>query len=94
MKKIRFYKFHEDARHGWLAVKRRELIEVGIREDQISEYSYQKGDTVYLEEDRDASIFISVLKKNDITYSFKNSYKNSSLIRNYDRFKKGVENGK
>ncbi len=87
MKKIRFYNFYEDARHGWLAVKRKELIELGII-DQISKYSYQKGGTVYLEEDRDLTIFIKALEKNDITYGYKNSYKDTSPIRSYNYFEK------
>lgn len=50
------YKFYSDSGHGWLAVKRSELIELGII-GEISCYSYQKGQTVYLEEDRDAVTF-------------------------------------
>lgn len=50
-------KFHYDAAHGWLQVKHRELTELNIAAT-ISIYSYQNGDTVYLEEDRDAGIFL------------------------------------
>lgn len=53
---MRKYDFYSDPRHGWLKVERRELVELGI-ENQISGYSYQKGDYVYLEEDGDASKF-------------------------------------
>jgi len=55
------YKFYSYPSHGWLAVKKSELIDLGIL-DQISEYSYIKGQTVYLEEDRDATIFINAFR--------------------------------
>ena len=55
MKKYRFY---TDPGHGWLAVKRQELIDLNIIE-KISGFSYQKGQTVYLEEDCDASLFLA-----------------------------------
>ncbi len=51
------YDFYNDPSHGWLKVQRKELVELGI-ETQISGYSYQKGDAVYLEEDSDAPKFI------------------------------------
>ena len=62
MNKDKTYIFHSDSGHGWMAVKRIELKELNI-ENQISHYSYQKGDTVYLEEDQDATIFINEFKK-------------------------------
>jgi len=54
---MRKYDFYSDPAHGWLKVTRKELVELGI-ESQISGYSYQKGDAVYLEEDSDASKFM------------------------------------
>jgi hypothetical protein len=58
---MRKFDFYSDPSHGWLKVKRQELMELGI-ESQISGYSYQKGDLVFLEEDRDASIFLHALE--------------------------------
>jgi hypothetical protein len=58
---MKTYKFYSDPAHAWLAVKRKELIELGL-ENPISSYSYQRGDTVYLEEDQDATLFINTLK--------------------------------
>ena len=49
MKKV----FHSDPSHGWLAVKLDELKMLGITQD-ISNFSYVKGKTAYLEEDCDA----------------------------------------
>ena len=45
-----------DAYHGWLAVSKQELKELGIEQD-ISNFSYQEGEIVYLEEDVDALTF-------------------------------------
>ena len=42
------YTFHTDAAHGWIEVKYSELVRLGI-EQSISDYSFIKGDTVYLE---------------------------------------------
>lgn len=89
---MKVYKFYNDAGHGWLAVKRKELIELGILAD-ISHYSYQRGATVYLEEDSDASKFIRAYsaKMNkdvkDFRYESKYSNKDHSPIRSYESFK-------
>lgn len=56
--------FHADPSHAWLAVPRAELARVGVA-DKISDYSYQKGSLVYLEEDADAGIFLDALKLTD-----------------------------
>lgn len=84
---IKFYKFYSDAGHGWVAVKRQELADLGIL-NQISGCSYQKGKTAYLEEDCDATILVNKLKELDITYAFTEKYcKGQSPIRNYESFK-------
>lgn len=70
MKKREIIK-HTDPAHGWYQVERKELEQLGILE-KISGYSYQSqsGETVYLEEDRDASIFFNNLdiKPDDISF--------------------------
>jgi len=54
--------FWNDPGHGWLEVKRSDLVLLGI-ETKISGCSYQSGDRtkVFLEEDCDASIYIEAL---------------------------------
>ena len=52
------YTWAVDAGHEWLAVKISELVELGIQDD-ITEYSYVKGGTAYLEGDCDAATFIN-----------------------------------
>jgi len=51
---MKTYTFFNDPGHGWLEVPRSELPP-GFTP---SEYSYQRGDLVYLEEDCDAPPFI------------------------------------
>lgn len=73
------YKFYEDPGHGWLAVKRAELIALGIAE-KITAYSYQRGATVYLEEDCDADTFIKA-KGGNVEYE--TIYHAHTPIRSY-----------
>ncbi len=80
-------KFYSDAGHGWAAVKRKTLVDLGIA-DKVSTYSYQRGQSVYLEEDCDLSLLIGALKAKNITPEFKDSHTNSrSPIRSYDTYK-------
>jgi hypothetical protein len=58
---MKAYKVYSDAGHAWVAVKRAELARLGLI-NHISSFSYQKGQTVYLEEDSDATKFISTFK--------------------------------
>ena len=53
--------YYTDPGHGWFAVKRAELAELGIL-GQVSHYSYQRGRTVYLEEDCDATLYFTAHK--------------------------------
>lgn len=81
--------FYEDAGHGWLAVKRTELIALGIL-DQITGYSYQRGGTVYLEEDCDAATYINAVGRENLTIvsSRARCHREWSPIRYYKRFSK------
>ena len=58
MKKV--FHFYADPGHGWLAVKKHYLHSFGIA-SRITSYSYQRGDTAYLEEDCDLSVFLAAL---------------------------------
>lgn len=55
---MKTYVWAQDAGHSWLAVKKKELELLKI-ETAISNFSYVKGSTVYLEEDSDAPKFIN-----------------------------------
>ena len=54
--------YHNDPGHGWLGVKSKLLLELGIA-DRISHCSYLRGKTAYLEEDCDADVFINAAKE-------------------------------
>lgn len=83
---MKVYTFHCDGGHGWLAVKRSELATLGIA-DKVSSYSYQKGDTVYLEEDCDLTLFMDAKGiKNYRDLGIKESYRHASPVRNYNRY--------
>lgn len=81
-------KFYSDPGHGWAAVKRKLLIELGII-NNITSFSYQKGNTVYLEEDLDLNTFLHALhavKNESVIYKVKQTSR-PHYIRNYDSFK-------
>ena len=79
-------KFYSDLGHGWGAVKRKVLDELGIA-DQITPFSYQKGQTVYLEEDCDLPTLVTKLALNGVTVEYEQrSTEGRSPIRSYDRF--------
>lgn len=82
MKKV----FHSDSGHGWLAVKLNELKMLGIQAD-ISNYSFVKGKTAYLEEDCDATKFINAAKAKGITVELKEGpQRDRSPIRYFKRY--------
>lgn len=81
----KIYIFHSDPGHGWLAVKLKELEDLGIA-DKISPYSYQKGKTVYLEEDCDMGIFIKAKKVQGIDIQYRDSYLDKTPIRYYSGY--------
>ena len=80
------YVFHADPGHAWLAVKRSELIRLGILKE-ISGYSYQNGDTVYLEEDCDAANFLHAKRELGEDVEIRESFKENTPIRNYASFR-------
>lgn len=55
--------FHSDPSHGWLEVGLSDLAAVGLSVKDISPYSYRKRDRLFLEEDCDASKFLSAYKQ-------------------------------
>lgn len=83
---MKTFKFHSDPGHGWLAVKRQLLIDLGIL-NTISHCSFQKGKTIYLEEDCDAPKFLAAYKaKVGEDAVIKESGKDNLAIRTYRNF--------
>lgn len=79
------FNYHTDAGHGWIAVKRKLLDDLGLS-NKITPFSYMKGQTVYLEEDQDAALFLNTLKDSGIVYKLVEKYRNRSHIRNYPSY--------
>ena len=83
MKKITIY---ADRGHAWGAVKMDELDALGIA-DKISEYSYQRGDIAYLEEDCDLGLYLNAIKAAGEGFEFVEKYTDGdSPIRSFGRF--------
>jgi len=80
-------KFHSDAGHGWLAVKITDLFFLGIQ-NEISGYSYMRGDSAYLEEDCDTGRFLNAAKAKGIVVTIQesDSHPDRSPIRSYFRY--------
>jgi len=79
-------KFYADPGHGWVAVKRKMLHDLNIA-SKITGYSYQKGQTVYLEEDMDLGTLLKALGEKLIGVKLKEKHTNRySPIRSYDRY--------
>lgn len=84
--KVLKVKFYSDPGHGWAAVKRQVLYQLGIT-DKITMYSYQKGGTVYLEEDCDLTTFLNAVKaRGDFVELQEKHTEGRSPIRNYSRY--------
>ena len=84
----RKYQVYEDPAHAWLKVKKSELQKLGI-DNQITAFSYQKGENAYLEEDQDAGTFINAKKQQNEEVETNSNFTNkSSKIRNYESYGK------
>lgn len=81
----RIITMHTDPGHGWAEVPRQELFDLGIA-DKITQFSYQKGDKVFIEEDCDLHTFCTALQQRGVEYRFDEQYKDYTPIRNYQRF--------
>lgn len=83
-------KFHSDPSHGWLAVKRELIKDLGIA-DKITSFSYERGQSVYLEEDCDAALFIETAKAKGLQFVIEHCKpQNYSKIRNYPSYRKAA----
>ena len=76
--------FYTDPGHGWAKVNKKVLNDLGIAE-QISAYSYQRGDFAYLEEDCDLARLMAAAAAAGITIKLREhcSRERSSKIRSY-----------
>jgi hypothetical protein len=70
------FHFYNDPGHGWMKTTRETLIKYGVM-DKISQYSYQKGPFVWLEEDCDAPTLIKAVEANGAEVKLFDHYCNS-----------------
>ena len=77
------YIFHMDPAHGWLAVKLSDLAAVHLSLSDISPYSYQRGQTVYLEEDVDMPRFVDAFRSKFAKAPAMSTSRNRSTLRGY-----------
>ena len=77
---------HSAPGHGWLAVKLSDLKMLGIEAD-ITDFSYIKGKTAYLEEDKDAGTYIRAMKAKGINVVVRQGpERDRSPIRSFKRY--------
>lgn len=79
-------KVYSDSGHSWAAVKRSVLNDLGIQ-NRITQYSYQRGETVYLEEDCDFPLFVTEMSKHGYWIEHVSiDTGDRSVIRSYEQF--------
>ena len=77
---------YSDPGHAWCKVPRSLLVKYNIEGD-ITSFSYQRGDYVYLEEDCDLPLLVTTLRAWGKTVEFKELHTNkSSKIRSYSHY--------
>lgn len=84
---IRKFSFYSDPSHGWLRVNKSVLRDYwgNLWRKDFTPFSYELGEWVYLEEDRDMYVFLTGLKDAGIEYRINKrpQANNYSRIRNY-----------
>lgn len=77
---------YSDPSHAYGKVKREVLKNLRL-DKYISSYSFQRGDYVYLEEDRDLAMLCQALYDNNTRVVFNEKTTNKpSRVRTYDRY--------
>lgn len=80
------FKYYTDPGHGWFAVKR-DFLAKYVDLGKVSIYSYQRGRTVYLEEDCDCSLLFKALDTLGIEWGYDTKHTDKTHpIRSYERF--------
>ena len=79
--------FYSDPGHGWVKVSKGLLFRLGILED-ITPYSYQRGEYAYLEEDCDAGTLVEALKAAKVEFEFvMHTTDRQSKLRGYEGYR-------
>jgi hypothetical protein len=91
--------YHQDPGHGWIETTMRELVRVGLT-DAVSRFSYIDRSVsedpldaiVYLEEDCDATLFLSLLRTTEAV-KLRNVYSEVTGIRNLPAYDASIFSG-
>lgn len=78
--------FHTDPGHGWLEVSRADLATLGIA-GNVSSYSYQNRDRVYLEEDCDATLYLEAAKAAGWRVTMREQYADPCPVRDFPQYR-------
>jgi hypothetical protein len=78
-------RYIQDPGHGWLEIPEPFLAALGI-EDRITDYSYQHGGMVYLEEDVDMPTFLQAARSVGLDIEIVELYQERVSIRDYSRY--------
>jgi hypothetical protein len=82
--------YFTDPGHGWVSIKIQALKDLGIA-DQISTYSYMRGQSAYLEEDCDLSTLYAACDAKGIKINLNTKHTNNrSPIRSYATYRAEV----
>lgn len=80
------FHYYTDPSHGWVRIERAMLKALHI-ERKITNFSYQKDDYVYVEEDNDLTTLAESLEKVGVEMKLVSHHTDtSSRIRNYDPY--------
>lgn len=78
-------RFTADPGHGWLHVKRATALRVmGPDFVRLSRFSYQRGGTLYLEEDCDAPLFMECARQQGVEVTVQFRHVARTPIRSYE----------
>jgi hypothetical protein len=85
------FTFFSDPGHGWLEVPRELLHDLGIA-DEISQFSYQRMEKVFLEEDCDLATFTRAMGAAGREFKVLevNEPRNDSFVRSLPRYRAEV----
>ena len=84
---MKTFNYIADPGHAWVKCPKEVLKNLGIS-DQISSWSFMRGDFAYLEEDQDAATLCNALIRKGIDFKFRESFGNRrSRIRNYKTYR-------
>ena len=80
--------FFQDPGHGWIKAPKALLEQLGIA-NEITPYSYQRGNFAYLEEDCDASTLLEAARKAGVEITLRSRHcDRESRIRAYEGYER------